>query len=49
MVPRFQAEPVAARSTSVASFANVTAFDTDDDLVLVDTGSFLHASAPAPR
>jgi glyoxylase-like metal-dependent hydrolase (beta-lactamase superfamily II) len=43
MVPRFQAEPVAARSTFVASFANVTAFDTDDGLVLVDTGSFLHA------
>lgn len=43
MVPRFQAEPVAARSTFVASFANVTAFDTDDGLVLIDTGSFLLA------
>jgi glyoxylase-like metal-dependent hydrolase (beta-lactamase superfamily II) len=43
MVPRFQAEPVAARTSFVASFANVTAFDTDDGLVLVDTGSFLLA------
>lgn len=43
MVPRFQAEPVAARSYFVASFANVAAFDTDDGLVLVDTGSFLLA------
>ncbi|HEX3482093.1 MAG TPA: alkyl sulfatase dimerization domain-containing protein [Kofleriaceae bacterium] len=43
MVPRLQAEPVAARTTFVASFANVTAFDTDDGLVLVDTGSFLLA------
>ncbi len=43
MVPRFQAESVAARSTFVASFANVAAFDTDDGLVLVDTGSFLLA------
>src|SRR5215468_2836280 len=40
MSPRFQAEPVAARSYFVASFANVAAFDTDDGLVLVDTGSF---------
>jgi glyoxylase-like metal-dependent hydrolase (beta-lactamase superfamily II) len=43
MVPRFQAEPVAARGYFVASFANITAFDTDDGLVLVDTGSFLLA------
>src|SRR5215468_11424568 len=43
MSPRFQAEPVAARSYFVASFANVAAFDTDDGLVLVDTGSFLLA------
>jgi len=43
MAPRFQAEPVAARSYFVASFANVAAFDTDDGLVLVDTGSFLLA------
>ena len=43
MSPRFQAEPVAARSYFAASFANVAAFDTDDGLVLVDTGSFLLA------
>jgi glyoxylase-like metal-dependent hydrolase (beta-lactamase superfamily II) len=43
MAPRFIAEPVAAGSYFVSSFANVTAFDTDDGLVLVDTGSFLLA------
>ena len=36
-------EPVAARTAFVSSFANATAFDTDDGLVLVDTGSFLLA------
>lgn len=43
MAPRFMAEPVAAGSYFVSSFANVTAFDSDDGLVLVDTGSFLLA------
>ena len=43
MAPRFVAEAVAPRSYFVASFANVAAFDTDDGLVLVDTGSFLLA------
>ena len=40
MSPRFIAEPIAERSYFVSSFANVAAFDTDDGLVLVDTGSF---------
>ncbi len=43
MAPRFVAEPLAARSVFVSSFANVTAFDTDAGLVLVDTGSFVLA------
>jgi glyoxylase-like metal-dependent hydrolase (beta-lactamase superfamily II) len=43
MSPRFIAEPVAPRTTFVSSFANVTAVDTDDGLVLVDTGSFVLA------
>src|SRR6476619_6578692 len=43
MAPRFIAEQVAANSYFVSSFANVTAFETDDGLVLVDTGSFLLA------
>jgi glyoxylase-like metal-dependent hydrolase (beta-lactamase superfamily II) len=43
MTPRLVAEPVASRSTFVSSFANVTAFETDDGLVLIDTGSFLLA------
>ena len=43
MAPRFLAEPVAAGSYFVSSFANVTAFDTDAGLVLVDTGSFVLA------
>ncbi|MGH7434663.1 MAG: alkyl sulfatase dimerization domain-containing protein, partial [Polyangiaceae bacterium] len=41
--PLFDVEPVAARSTFVSSFANATAFETDDGLVLVDTGSFVLA------
>jgi glyoxylase-like metal-dependent hydrolase (beta-lactamase superfamily II) len=45
MTPRLVAEPVAPRTTFVSSFANVTAFDTDDGLVLVDTGSFALADA----
>ncbi len=43
MAPRFIAEDLAARSVFVSSFANVTAFDTDAGLVLVDTGSFVLA------
>jgi alkyl sulfatase BDS1-like metallo-beta-lactamase superfamily hydrolase len=43
MAPRFVAEPVAARTTFVSSFANVTAFETDAGLVLIDTGSFVLA------
>jgi alkyl sulfatase BDS1-like metallo-beta-lactamase superfamily hydrolase len=43
MSPRFVAEQVAPRSYFVSSFANVTAFDSDDGLVLVDTGSFMLA------
>ena len=45
MQPRWVAEQVAARSYFAASFANVTAFDTDAGLVLVDTGSFVLADA----
>src|SRR4051794_3392996 len=43
MQPRLVAEQVGARAYFVASFANVTAFDTDAGLVLVDTGSFVLA------
>jgi alkyl sulfatase BDS1-like metallo-beta-lactamase superfamily hydrolase len=43
MSPRFVAEQVAPRSYFAASFANVTAFETNDGLVLVDTGSFVLA------
>jgi glyoxylase-like metal-dependent hydrolase (beta-lactamase superfamily II) len=43
MSPRFVAEEVAPRVFFASSFANVTAFDTDDGLVLVDTGSFVLA------
>ena len=43
MQPRFVAEQVAERSHFVSSFANVTAFETDAGLVLVDTGSFVLA------
>ena len=41
MSPRFVAEQVAPRGYFVSSFANVTAFDSDAGLVLVDTGSFM--------
>jgi alkyl sulfatase BDS1-like metallo-beta-lactamase superfamily hydrolase len=41
--PLFDVEPVGARSTFVSSFANATAFETDEGLVLVDTGSFMLA------
>jgi len=43
MQPLFVCEQVAAKTHFVSSFANVTAFGTDDGLVLVDTGSFLLA------
>lgn len=49
MAPRFLAEPVAAGSYFVSSFANVSAFDTDDGLVLVDTGSFILAEPTRAR
>lgn len=49
MAPRFLAEPVAPGSYFVSSFANVTAFDTDDGLVLVDTGSFVLAEPTRTR
>jgi alkyl sulfatase BDS1-like metallo-beta-lactamase superfamily hydrolase len=49
MAPRFLAEPVAAGCYFVSSFANVTAFDTDDGLVLVDTGSFMLAEPTRAR
>ena len=41
--PLMDVEPVAAGTTFVSSFANATAFETDEGLVLVDTGSFLLA------
>jgi glyoxylase-like metal-dependent hydrolase (beta-lactamase superfamily II) len=40
MSPLLVAEPIAPRGYFVSSFANVTAFDSDDGLVLVDTGGF---------
>ena len=49
MAPRFLAEPVAAGSYFVSSFANVSAFDTDEGLVLVDTGSFILAEPTRAR
>ena len=49
MAPRFIAEPVAAGSYFVSSFANVSAFDTDEGLVLVDTGSFMLAEPTRAR
>jgi alkyl sulfatase BDS1-like metallo-beta-lactamase superfamily hydrolase len=49
MAPRFLAEPIAAGTYFVSSFANVAAFDTDDGLVLVDTGSFLLAEPTRKR
>jgi alkyl sulfatase BDS1-like metallo-beta-lactamase superfamily hydrolase len=49
MAPRFLAEPVAAGTYFVSSFANITAFDTDDGLVLVDTGSFVLAEPTRTR
>jgi len=49
MAPRFLAEPIAAGAYFVSSFANITAFDTDDGLVLVDTGSFILAEPTRKR
>jgi alkyl sulfatase BDS1-like metallo-beta-lactamase superfamily hydrolase len=49
MAPRFLAEPVAAGTYFVSSFANISAFDTDDGLVLVDTGSFMLAEPTRAR
>lgn len=49
MAPRFIAEPVATGTYFVSSFANVSAFDTDDGLVLVDTGSFILAEPTRAR
>jgi|SRR5580704_8583086 alkyl sulfatase BDS1-like metallo-beta-lactamase superfamily hydrolase len=41
--PLLDLEPLGDRSAFVSSFANATAFDTDDGLLLVDTGSFVLA------
>ena len=41
--PLLDLEPLGDRSAFVSSFANATAFDTDEGLVLVDTGSFVLA------
>jgi len=49
MAPRFLAEPIAAGAYFVSSFANIAAFDTDDGLVLVDTGSFILAEPTRKR
>ena len=43
MQPLFTVDEVATGAHFVSSFANITAFTTDDGLVLVDTGSFLLA------
>jgi alkyl sulfatase BDS1-like metallo-beta-lactamase superfamily hydrolase len=43
MTPRFELETVTPGVHFVSSFANVTAFETGDGLVLVDVGSFLFA------
>lgn len=43
--PMLAVEEVAPRAAFVSSFANVTAIDTDEGLVLVDTGSFFLAAA----
>ena len=42
--PLLDLEELAPRTAFVSSFANATAFETDEGLVLVDTGSFLLAS-----
>jgi alkyl sulfatase BDS1-like metallo-beta-lactamase superfamily hydrolase len=43
MTPRFELETVTSGVHFVSSFANVTAFETRDGMVLVDVGSFLFA------
>lgn len=45
MAPIMALEEVAPRAAFVSSFANVTAIDTDEGLVLIDTGSFFLAAA----
>jgi glyoxylase-like metal-dependent hydrolase (beta-lactamase superfamily II) len=42
-VPLLDLEPIGQGAAFVSSFANATAFDTSDGLLLVDTGSFLLA------
>jgi alkyl sulfatase BDS1-like metallo-beta-lactamase superfamily hydrolase len=42
--PLLALEEVASRAAFVSSFANVTAIDTDEGLILVDTGSFFLAA-----
>ena len=42
--PQLAVEEIAAHVAFVSSFANVTAIDTDEGLVLVDTGSFVLAA-----
>jgi alkyl sulfatase BDS1-like metallo-beta-lactamase superfamily hydrolase len=42
--PLLDTEPLGERTAFVSSFANATAFETDEGLVLVDTGSFLLAA-----
>jgi alkyl sulfatase BDS1-like metallo-beta-lactamase superfamily hydrolase len=42
--PLMAIEDVAPRSAFASSFANVTALDTDEGLVLIDTGSFMLAA-----
>jgi alkyl sulfatase BDS1-like metallo-beta-lactamase superfamily hydrolase len=44
MAPMLAFEEVAPRAAFVSSFANVTALDTDEGLVLFDTGSFFLAA-----
>ncbi|APR80115.1 Metallo-beta-lactamase superfamily protein [Minicystis rosea] len=45
MAPLLEVEEIAPRAAFISSFANVTAIDTDEGLVLVDTGSFFMAAA----
>src|SRR5579883_485158 len=42
--PQLAVEEVAPKVAFASSFANVTAFDTDEGLVLIDTGSFFLAA-----
>lgn len=45
MTPLLAVEEVAPRAAFISSFANVTAVDTDEGLILIDTGSFFLAAA----